>query len=70
VRLCKDAILMSARILVIIDSYDAMTSYRPYREALSIAEAKAELRCCAGHQCDPVVVEVFQSILDEQRQDV
>jgi len=47
------------RIIVIADSYDAMTSRRNYRRNLSTAEAVAELRRCAGTQFDPELVEIF-----------
>ncbi len=48
---------MACRILAIVDAYDAMTSDRPYQEALSLEEAIAELRRCAGTQFDPELVE-------------
>jgi diguanylate cyclase (GGDEF)-like protein len=55
---------MSARILTVVDSYDAMTSRRVYREPLSVEQAKAELLRCSGTQYDPVVVEAFLRVLD------
>jgi diguanylate cyclase (GGDEF)-like protein/putative nucleotidyltransferase with HDIG domain len=64
--LAKEEIPMSARILAVVDSYDAMTSDRPYRAALSAAEARAELERCAGRQYDPQVVEAFLQGLDEE----
>jgi HD-GYP domain-containing protein (c-di-GMP phosphodiesterase class II) len=45
-----------ARILAVADAFDAMTSDRPYRPALSPERALAELRRCAGAQFDPEVV--------------
>ena len=48
-----------------MDSYDAMTSRRPYREPLSVEAARAELRRCAGSQYDPQAVEAFLNVLDE-----
>ncbi len=57
---------MSARILSVVDSYDAMISDRPYRAALPVAEARAELQRCAGRQYDPQVVEAFLSVLDAE----
>ncbi len=47
------------RILIVVDSYDAMTSKRNYRRNMSVEEASAELRRCAGTQFDPPTVEVF-----------
>lgn len=48
-----------ARILAVVDAFDAMTTDRPYRRALSEKAAIAELRRCAGTQFDPEVVDVF-----------
>ena len=50
---------IEARVLAVADAYDAMTSDRPYRRALSQARAIAELERCAGTQFDPDVVAVF-----------
>ncbi len=55
---------MSARILTVADSYDAMTSRRVYREPLSAEQARNELLRCSGTQYDPLVVEAFLHILD------
>ncbi len=51
------------RILIIADSFDAMTSRRNYRRNLSTDEAVAELRRCAGSQFDPELVECFAGIV-------
>ena len=61
-----DEILLEARILAVVDAYDAMRSDRPYRQALSREEAIRELRENAGSQFDPLVVKVFLEILDEE----
>ena len=58
-RLAGDDIPLGARIIAVCDAYDAMVSDRPYRAALSHAEALAELRRCAGTQFDPEVVRAF-----------
>lgn len=50
---------LSARILTIADSYDAMVSDRVYRKGRTHDEAVAELRRCAGRQFDPEWVERF-----------
>lgn len=55
-----------SRILAIADAYDAMTSERPYRPALSPEEALEELRKGAGTQFDPHLVEVFVKLLSEK----
>jgi HD-GYP domain-containing protein (c-di-GMP phosphodiesterase class II) len=48
-----------ARIIIVADSYDAMTSARPYRIARTQAEAILELRRCSGTEFDPKIVEAF-----------
>ena len=50
---------MQARIINVADSYEAMTSDRPYRKALSKDQAIAKLSECAGTQFDPSIVGVF-----------
>jgi HD-GYP domain-containing protein (c-di-GMP phosphodiesterase class II) len=54
-----EAIPPGARVLAVADAFDAMTSDRPYRPALSPERAVAELERCAGTQFDPDVVDVF-----------
>jgi HD-GYP domain-containing protein (c-di-GMP phosphodiesterase class II) len=60
--LAGDAIPVSARLFAVADTIDAMTSDRPYREALPLAEAGRELRKLSGRQFDPAIVDVFFSI--------
>jgi putative nucleotidyltransferase with HDIG domain len=54
-----EQICLEGRILCVADSYDAMTSDRPYRAAMSHADAIAELRRCSGTHFDREVVEAF-----------
>jgi putative two-component system response regulator len=54
-----ESIPLSARILAIADAYEAMTSLRPYRPALSRDEAIAEITRHAGSQFDPIVADMF-----------
>ena len=54
---------LPCRILAIVDAFDAMTSDRPYRGAMSRDKAIAELRRCAGTQFDPDLVEHFIRIV-------
>jgi diguanylate cyclase (GGDEF)-like protein/putative nucleotidyltransferase with HDIG domain len=54
---------LDARIMAVADSYDAMTSLRPYRDGkLSHEHAVAELKRCAGAQFDSKIVDVFVSV--------
>ncbi len=57
-----DIILPGARVLAIADSFDAMTSDRAYRKALSLDEALAELSFGSGKQFDPDFIQVFLTI--------
>jgi putative nucleotidyltransferase with HDIG domain len=52
-------ISLGARILAVADAFDAMRSDRPYRSAMSVAEALDEIKRCAGTQFDPIVVAAF-----------
>lgn len=54
-----DKIPMGARIVAVVDAYDAMTTDRPYREALPLEEVWSILRDGAGRQWDPRMVETF-----------
>ena len=58
-----DQIPLLARILAVVDAFDAMTSERPYRKALSCARALEELNRCAGTQFDPALVQVFSELV-------
>jgi diguanylate cyclase (GGDEF)-like protein/putative nucleotidyltransferase with HDIG domain len=57
--LAGDRIPLGARIIFVADAFDAMTSDRLYRPALSVDEAVAEMERCAGTQFDPDVVNAF-----------
>ncbi len=58
-----DAIPLLARILTIVDSYDAMTNDRAYHKAVSESEALGEIVACAGRQFDPSICEKFLFIM-------
>jgi HD-GYP domain-containing protein (c-di-GMP phosphodiesterase class II) len=63
--LVGEEIPISSRIIAIADTYDAMTSTRSYRPALSHEEAIGEIKRCSGTQFDPKLAEIFISISDE-----
>src|SRR5262249_17964322 len=58
--LAGDDLSVPARIARVADAFDAMTTDRPYRDALSVAIARGELRRCMGTQFAPEIVEVFE----------
>jgi HD-GYP domain-containing protein (c-di-GMP phosphodiesterase class II) len=60
--LARDEIPVEARILAIADAYDAMTSQRPYRQALTHDEAIVEIETGAGTQFDPWLAEAFVAL--------
>jgi diguanylate cyclase (GGDEF)-like protein/putative nucleotidyltransferase with HDIG domain len=57
-------IAFEARIIFVADSFEAMTSDRPYRKGMPVADAVAELRECAGTQFDARVVEALAGLLE------
>lgn len=61
-----EEIPLSARIFAVVDTYDAITSDRPYRAARPHSAAVEELGRVAGHQLDPAVVEAFLEIPAER----
>ncbi len=66
--LAGDEIPLAARIIAVCDAYDAMTSDRPYRPAMSTKAALAELRHNSGTQFDPAVVEIFAAAAGAPRE--
>jgi len=60
-----EAIPLSARIFMVVDAYDTITSKRSYKEAESPETAMAEIRRCSGAHFDPQIVEVFERIFPE-----
>ncbi len=72
-RLRGEQIPLAARIVAVCDSFDAMTSDRPYRKALSVDQALDELAGVAGTQLDPrcalLLVEVVRNVGRENLED-
>ena len=58
-----DEIPITARILSVVDTFDALTTDRPYRAALSVAEAIAMIRSRSGQAFDPTVAEALIELL-------
>jgi putative nucleotidyltransferase with HDIG domain len=58
-----EEIPLGARIIAVVDAFDAMTTDRPYRRALEVDEAIGVLREESGKQFDPLVVETFLGVL-------
>lgn len=62
------AIPLGARILAVADTFDALTSNRPYRAGMSIERARAILQNGMGQQWDPAVVQALFQLLDADRE--
>ncbi|RIH89779.1 HD-GYP domain-containing protein [Calidithermus roseus] len=60
--LCGEAIPLEARIVSVVDVFDALTSRRPYKQAWPVEEALEEIRRQSGRQFDPRIVEALLSI--------
>jgi diguanylate cyclase (GGDEF)-like protein len=58
-----DEIPLEAKIMFVADSFEAMTSDRPYRDGMGTEAALAELERCAGSQFDPKVVKAFAGLV-------
>ncbi len=63
--LAGEAIPLAARVFAVADALDALTSDRPYRDAVSWRRARQEIRRSAGSQFDPAVVEAYGRLEDE-----
>jgi HD-GYP domain-containing protein (c-di-GMP phosphodiesterase class II) len=64
-RLVGDRIPIGARVIAVADSFDAMTTDRPYRQALSFEAAVEEVRKNAGIQFDPDVASAFLVAIED-----
>jgi HD-GYP domain-containing protein (c-di-GMP phosphodiesterase class II) len=63
-RLKGSEIPLGSRLIAVADSFDALTTNRPYRPGRSAEEALVELRRCCGNQFDPEAVEAFSVSLE------
>jgi HD-GYP domain-containing protein (c-di-GMP phosphodiesterase class II) len=61
---------LGARIISVADAFESMTADRPYRKALPLEEAFAELRFCSGKQFDPEIVKVFLKLAEQGNLDL
>ncbi|MEN6350410.1 MAG: HD-GYP domain-containing protein [Syntrophomonas sp.] len=62
--LAGERIPFQARILAIADSFDAITTNRPYSPDRSVSEALKEIKRCSGSQFDPVMVDAFTGAIE------
>jgi putative nucleotidyltransferase with HDIG domain len=63
--LAGEAIPLAARVFAPADALDALTSERPYRAAISFAEARRQIRAETGAQFDPAIVAAYETVPDE-----
>ncbi len=63
--LSGEEIPLFSRIITVVDSYDAMTSKRPYRASRAHAEAIAEIKDKSGQQFDPACVDAFLAVFED-----
>jgi len=69
-RIKNESIPLGARMFMVADVYDALTSERPYRSPMTYQEATAEIRKLSGSHFDPAIVDTFMSIAPEQLQEI
>ncbi|MBP8698926.1 MAG: HD-GYP domain-containing protein, partial [Syntrophorhabdaceae bacterium] len=62
--IAKDDIPISSRVIALCDTYDAMTSNRPYRNAMQKQDALKEIQRCSKSQFDPSIVECFLPMME------
>lgn len=68
--LTGEDIPLGARMFMVADVYDALTSARPYRSPMSCEEATAEIKRLSGNHFDPVMVDAFMAIAPEKLQEI
>ena len=65
--LTSDEIPLETKIVICADAFEAMTSNRPYRQALSLEKAISEVRRCRGTQFDPDVADILCNLMDPHK---
>jgi ribonuclease P protein subunit RPR2 len=65
-----EAIPIVARVVTVADVFDAITSNRPYRTALTVAEAREEIAKGRGSHFDPAVVDAFLGVPPERLDEI
>jgi two-component system, cell cycle response regulator len=68
--LMKENIPLGARIITVVDAFDAITTDRPYQKARDASQALEELYLCAGSQFDLEVVQTLERVLHASEQDI
>ncbi len=68
--LCGDAIPLSARIVAVVDVWDALSTARPYKPAFPQHEVRALLSKGRGEHFEPALVDLFLRVLDEEGDDL
>jgi len=63
--LAGEEIPLAARIVAVCDSFNAMTTTRSYRKGMSVSDAVAEVRRCAGTQFDPAVADALLAVVGD-----
>lgn len=63
-----DNIPILSRIAFLVNSYEAMTTDRPYRKKMTIKDVKKEIKRCCGTQFDPKIVKIFLELLEKNSQ--
>lgn len=63
----KEQIPLGARIMAVVDAFEAMARGRPYKNSLSVKDAINELKCNSGTQFDPKVVDAFIDLSNEKK---
>ncbi|MCX5815089.1 MAG: response regulator [Proteobacteria bacterium] len=67
--LSKEDIPVSSRVIAVCDTFDAMTTNRPYRNAMKRQDALNEIKRCANSQFDPSIVECFITMMENDTDD-